>query len=100
MIVIAGTVPTKADRRDDVIAAATAMVRATLEEAGCNAYSFSFSMTEPATVCIFEEWVDQAALDAHFATAHMAEFRGKLGDLVAGAGTFTKYEIASSGPLF
>jgi len=100
MLVIAGTVPTKADRHDEVVAAASEMQRATLEEPGCNAYSFAFAVTDPALICIFEEWVDQAALDAHFATPHMAVFRGHLGDLVAGAGTFTKYEIASSGPLF
>ena len=100
MIVIAGTVPTKPERREEIIAAAVAMMTASNAEPGCNSYRFSFAMDDPALVCISEEWVDQAALDAHFAMPHMAEFQGKLRDVVAGPGSFTKYEIASSGPRF
>ena len=100
MLVISATVPIRADRRDEAVAAAVEMQRATLEEPGCNAYRFSFAIDDPDLVCIFEEWIDQAALDAHFATAHMAAFQAKLADIVAGAVGATKYEIAASGPLF
>jgi len=100
MIVIAGTVPTHPDRHDEIVAAAVVMMQASNAEPGCNAYRFSFAMDDPALVCITEEWVDQAALDAHFAMPHMAEFQAKLREFVAGAGTFTKYEVSSSGPLF
>lgn len=100
MIVIIGTIPCNADKRDEAVAAATAMQLATLEEPGCNVYQFSFAIDNPSIVCIAEEWADQAALDAHFASPHMAAFGAQMGDFVTGAGTFTKYVVSSSGPLF
>ena len=99
MIVIAGSLPIKSEQREAATAAAVAMQNATLEEPGCQAYQFSFATQDPNLMCIFEEWDDDESIKAHFATPHMAEFRTKLGDIVAGAGTFTKYEIASSGPM-
>ncbi len=100
MIVIAGSLTIDPAQRDAAVAAATEMMAATLQEPGCHAYQFSFAMDDPSKVCIFEEWEDQAALDLHFAAPHMAAFGAKAGSFITGRGTFTKYEIASSGPLF
>jgi quinol monooxygenase YgiN len=99
MLVIAGTLIIDVARRDDAIAAATAMQIATLQEAGCNAYQFSIAVDDPSKVCIFEEWDDQESLDAHFATPHMATFQQQIAGIVLGRGSITKYQIASSGPL-
>jgi quinol monooxygenase YgiN len=41
---------------------------ASLAEAGCLGFVVARDVTEPATFVLFEEWVDQAALDAHYAT--------------------------------
>jgi quinol monooxygenase YgiN len=100
MIVIAGTLTIDLAHRDAAIEAGNEMTAATLQEPGCRAYQFSFAMDDPAKVCIFEQWDDQAALDAHFAAPHMAAFGKKAATFIAGRGEFTKYEIASSGPLF
>lgn len=100
MIVISGTIPIKADARDAAIAAAGVMRQATLQEAGCHAYQFSFALDDPNVMCIFEEWQDQAALDIHFASPHMADFRGQMGTFVGGAGDFQRYEISEKRPLF
>jgi quinol monooxygenase YgiN len=99
MIVITGTLPTHAEKRDDAIAAMVTMQEASLAEAGCHKYQFGFSSQDPALGMIFEEWTDQAALDAHFASPHMAEFQAALREVVSGPGSFTKYEVSSSGPL-
>lgn len=99
MIVIAGTIPTKSDRRDEVVAASVVMQTATREEPGCKLYQFSFACEDPALVCIAEEWTDQEALDAHFASPHMAVFQAQIRDLVAGAGSITKYQVESKGPM-
>ena len=97
---ISGTIPINPDQRDAAIAAATVMQHATLAEPGCNVYRFSFAIDDPGLVCIQEEWVDQAALDAHFASPHMAVFGSEMRNFVAGPGLLTKYIVASSGPLF
>ncbi len=49
---------------------------------------------------IFERWESQEALDAHFATAHFADFSEFIVDVVDGEAEFVRYEIAQAGPLF
>ena len=99
MIVITGTIPTHAEQHDAAVEAMVKMQDASLAEAGCHKYQFGFTAQDPALAIIFEEWLDQAALDAHFATPHMAEFQASLRGIVAGKGTLTRYEVSSSGPL-
>ncbi|WP_334160822.1 putative quinol monooxygenase [Phenylobacterium sp.] len=68
-------------------------------EDGCLTYSYAFDVLEPGLVRVFEAWRDQAALDAHFATAHLAEWRA------AGVGhgvsdrRLSIYDVAAERPL-
>ena len=55
------------------------MRTATLAEPGCISYQAYLDRPDAGTVFIFEKWQSQADLDAHFATAHMAEFGAALG---------------------
>ena len=100
MIVIAGTVPIRADKRNEAIAAGNEMVSATLAEEGCHAYVFSFDIADPNLLRIHELWEDQAALDAHFASPHMAKLGAQMPEFVAGSGDFTRYEASDARPLF
>ncbi len=100
MIVIAGSIPTRADAREAAIAAAVEMQTATLEEPGCQQYVFSFDIADPCLVRLFEVWDDQESLDLHFTMPHMAAFQAKLGDIVAGAGDFGHYTVSAARPLF
>ncbi len=58
--------------------AASTMTAVTRTEAGCIHYAFACDIDEPDLIRISERWVDQAALDAHFASAHMAGFNQVL----------------------
>jgi quinol monooxygenase YgiN len=100
MIVIAGSIPTRPEARAEAIAAGLAMQTATMAEAGCQQYSFSFDMADPSLVRLFEVWDDQESLDAHFKMPHMAAFQAALADLVAGAGDFNHYTVSAARPLF
>ncbi len=100
MIVIAGSVQINPDLRDVVIAAATKMREATVAEPGNLAYRFAFAMDDPNIVVLHEEWVDQAALDEHFATPHMAEFSGAFGSLLTSAPDFWKFTVTDKVSLF
>lgn len=51
------------------------MQTATLEEEGCEDYSFSVELANPGAMRITERWASQAALSAHFQTPHMATFQ-------------------------
>ena len=54
-------------------------VAATNAEDGCLLYSFSRDVADPDRLMINERWRDQAAIDAHFVTPHMATFNAVIG---------------------
>ena len=100
MIVIAGSAPFNPEMRDAVIAASTTMRAATRAEPGNLEYRFSFAMDDPNTFMIHEEWIDQASIDEHFATSHMAEFTATLGSALTGAPDFWKFAVTEKVSLF
>ncbi len=56
-----------------------AQLEATNAEEGCLHYSFSRDALDADLLRIAERWKDQAALDAHFASPHMAAFNAAIG---------------------
>jgi len=99
MLVIAGHVKIDPAARDAGVAASVEMMRDTRAESGCISYTFSEDLEEPGTFRIFEEWESQEALDAHFASPHMAKFQGVVGSLGVREMKVQRYEVASVGPL-
>ena len=99
MLVIAGHVKIDPASRDGAVAASIEMMRETRAEPGCISYTFSEDLEEPGTFRIFEEWVSQEALDAHFSSPHMATFQGVVGSLGVREMEVQRYEISSVGPL-
>jgi aspartate dehydrogenase len=83
MIVIAGKIAVKPERREEAQCAALAMAEATRREAGCLSYAFYADLVDPGTFFIFEEWESDAALAAHFQTEHMARFQQHVPALLA-----------------
>ena len=51
------------------------MIEATRAEPGCIAYSFSYDVLDDHLIRVFEVFQDEAALAAHRASNHMAEWR-------------------------
>jgi quinol monooxygenase YgiN len=64
--------------------ALTSMVGKTREEQGCLQYILHKSNQDPTAFVFYEVYQDQAALDAHGKTPHMAEMFGKVGGLLDG----------------
>lgn len=58
--------------------AVAALVDATRREAGCLAYNFAEDALEPGLFLISERWADEAAINAHNKTPHLAAFMGAL----------------------
>ncbi len=54
-------------------------IEATNAEDGCEHYSYARDVTDPDRMIVSERWRDQAAIDAHFKSAHMAAFNTALG---------------------
>jgi quinol monooxygenase YgiN len=70
---------------DEAIAAGVAeLVAATLAEEGCIAYEAYRSTAVPGVWVTIEEWRNQADLDAHMQTPHIAKAFEVLGPALAG----------------
>jgi quinol monooxygenase YgiN len=48
---------------------------------------------------LFELWDDQEALDAHFASDHMAQFQLSMKDVPMAGADIQKYTISEVGPV-
>ena len=76
-----------------------AMMAATRAEDGCQAYSYAEDVAEPGLIHVFEVWRDQAALDAHFRTEHMARWRAAWPSFGVSDRALIAYEVASQHPV-
>lgn len=66
----------------DAKAALLNALPATYAEPGC--YQFTVHETlEGDAICLYEEWQDQAALDAHYAAPYIAEVFAQYGEWLA-----------------
>ncbi|MDQ3934274.1 MAG: antibiotic biosynthesis monooxygenase [Actinomycetota bacterium] len=101
MIVVTAHARIKPEARDEAIAAAAKMRDASVQEPGCQEYGFWFAFDDPNRLLVFERWDDQAALDAHFATPHLAEFAQAIPSFVDGAPDIRRLVVddESAGPL-
>ncbi len=98
MIVLAAKCVGKPERRDDIISSASAMLAPSRAEAGCLSYDFYERPSKHAYV-FFEEWADQAALDAHFQTPHFQAFIGAFMGFLAEPPVIRVYDVAASREL-
>jgi len=78
MIVINARITVDAAGIEQLKDAIRVMEVASRAESGCRDYTFSVELDDPDTLRITELWDDMAALAAHFATPHMAEFSKAL----------------------
>src|SRR5581483_12105695 len=74
-LIIAGTVRVPPENLASLRPHQLAMLAASRAEDGCLVYSYGEDVAEPGLIRVFEAWRDQAALEAHFRTAHMARWR-------------------------
>ena len=54
------------------------MMEASEAEDGCLCYRFYADLINPRRLRLYEEWRDEAALEAHFQSPHMATFQEKF----------------------
>lgn len=99
MLVIAGEIEIDPNEREAAAAAALRMMAETRKEAGCISYSLSGDLAQSGLFRIFEEWESQQALDAHFASPHMATFQAAVGGLGVKRMKIQRYEVSAVGPL-
>ena len=99
MILVTASARLRPETRDEALAAAQRMRAATLEEPGCQEYSFWLAIDDPDSILVFERWADQAALDTHLTAPHTREFGAAIPSYADGPVTVTRFEVAHAGPL-
>jgi len=94
-LIVAGTISVPPENVAALRPHMLAMMTATRAEDGCDVYSYAQDVAEPGLIRVFEIWRDKAALDVHFATAHMAAWRAAGASLGVFDRSITAYDIAS-----
>jgi quinol monooxygenase YgiN len=84
---------------DEGRAALTEMIERSRKEERCLGYSYAVDVIDPSKLVVVEKWADQAALDYHFQTLHMAAFQKALGELDITVTELKKYQADDGAPL-
>lgn len=74
MLVLVVSIDTTAENIAAIKDAIATMETASRAEPGCHDYTFAVELSDPNKLRITECWENEAALQAHFATPHMAAF--------------------------
>jgi quinol monooxygenase YgiN len=75
------------------------MLAASRAEDGCLAYSYAVDVEDPGLIRVFEAWRDQAVLDVHLRSLHLAEWRAAWPAFGVSDRRLFAYEVASERPL-
>lgn len=77
MLLITGTVRLPPDALNEARPVMSRMIYASRAEDGCFEYAYAEDVLVPGLIHVKELWRDQASLDAHFASAHIAAWRAE-----------------------
>ncbi|RAK56200.1 antibiotic biosynthesis monooxygenase [Phenylobacterium soli] len=94
-MIIAGTVRVPPENLARFKPHMEAMLAASRAEDGCLVYSYAEDVAEPGLIRVFEAWRDQAAIDAHFQTPHIAAWRAAWPQFGVSDRQLSLYEVAA-----
>jgi quinol monooxygenase YgiN len=103
MILIAGTIGFASEEvRNAAVAAAVDLQESTRDtEPGCLAYSFACDSGVSTQVQVFESWVDEASLAAHFEHPNFWAMKALLRQFErSGPSIVAKYQVDASAPVY
>lgn len=99
MIIILGTVRLPHDNLAKAHGAMETMVLASRAEEGCIEYGYAVDVLDRGLIRVTEVWHDQACLDAHFKTSHLAAWRATWPDLAISDRRLFTYQAGDPRPL-
>jgi quinol monooxygenase YgiN len=92
MILVTGSVMARRETFDEVRRLSLEHVHRSRAEPGCMSHAVHVDCDNPLRLVFIEQWVDRAALLAHFAVPASREFVRALRQLAAGATTLEIYD--------
>lgn len=93
MLLIVGTVRLPPENLSKARPIMASMVAASRAEDGCEESCYAEDVLEPGLIHVKEMWCDQQALDRHFASEHIAEWRSAWPGLGIGDRNLRVYEV-------
>ena len=96
---VTGTIDLDPAKHDAAVEVFTKAMAATLEEPGCEGYTFSADLQDAGRFHVREQWADNAAIDTHMASSNLAELVGAMGSLGVTRASLTKWEGATGSTL-
>ena len=92
MIVVIGSFRIPPSMIEVVRPVMEAMITASRAEQGCIEYAYALDVLDEGLVRVSEKWRDREALEAHFRTAHIAEWRAQVSALAVSERNLTAHE--------
>ncbi|MEP2735533.1 MAG: putative quinol monooxygenase [Erythrobacter sp.] len=99
MLLIVGTFRLPPEMLEEAWAVMQEMIEASLEEEGCIAYSYAHDMLEPGLIRVNEAWRDAEALEEHFASEHLEEWRANWDRLGIHDRDLTQFDTKAGKPI-
>lgn len=100
MIIVVGHLTIAPEHRETAIEAMRACVAATRAETGNIDYRYSPDLDEENRFNLTEAWEDDAAMEQHMATPHMATFLTTIGPCIGGDVEIVRHDVSASARLF
>ncbi|MGW0499533.1 putative quinol monooxygenase [Streptomyces sp. NPDC003007] len=99
-LIVSGWMDYEPGDRDTVLAALVELGRRTREEEpGCLDYAMTADPDDERRIRVYEHWTSRQALDEHFATPHIKDFRTAVAGLVRVGVSLTAHTVAASQPM-
>jgi quinol monooxygenase YgiN len=98
-VIVAGTVRVPPEKLAEFKPHMEAMLAASRAEDGCLEYAYAVDVQDPGLIRVFEAWRDEAALQAHFKTRHLAEWRKAWPAFGVSDRRLTLYEVSAARAL-
>ena len=99
MIVVVGKVATDSERRAELVRLGEEVAAASREEPGCLGYRLFQATDDENAFVIVEEWESREALEAHFATEHVATFMRAFPKTLASAPDVRFHDVSGTRSL-
>ncbi|MFC8194023.1 putative quinol monooxygenase [Streptomyces sp. NPDC060006] len=99
-IIVAGWMDYEPGDRDTMLEALVELGRRTREEEpGCLDYAMTADPADERRIRVYEHWTSQQALDEHFTTPHIKDFRAAVNGLARTGVSLTAHTVAASRPM-
>lgn len=92
--IIAAKIYIKPEKVNEFTKMFQGMIDSTLKEPGCTGYQLYQNPYEKTSFLVYENYKNQAAIDAHFAAPYFKSFGDKIGPLTSKATEIVIYDVA------